>query len=189
MMPGPVAEAPRDAVFPPWRSPLRAGTLESDEHLGKRRKDMGGTIVCGVTDSAGGRGAAELAGALAGRLGLRLVLVNVVDGLPPAAHESLTARQRQAGATRLVAEIAREVGGGPETRVAAGDRAEALAQAAAEEGADLIVVGSRSAGFTARNVRCTLARELEAATPVPVLVAPPSTRKRSTDRLAVAAAR
>jgi nucleotide-binding universal stress UspA family protein len=67
-----------------------------------------------------------------------------------------------------------------------GNRAEALAQAAAEEGADLIVVGSRSAGFGSRTLRCTLARELEAATPVPVLVAPPTTRSRSDYRLSVA---
>jgi nucleotide-binding universal stress UspA family protein len=70
--------------------------------------------------------------------------------------------------------------------VVLGDRAEALAQVAAEEGADLIVIGSRSVGLGSRKLRCTLARELEAATPVPVLVAPPATRKRSDRRLSVA---
>ena len=70
-----------------------------------------------------------------------------------------------------------------------GDRAEALAQVAADEGADVIVVGSRPAGLGSRKLRCSLARELEAATPVPVLVAPPTTRERSGHRLALAAER
>ncbi|HEY7208432.1 MAG TPA: universal stress protein [Gaiellaceae bacterium] len=148
---------------------------------------MGGTIVCGVTDSADGRGAAELGFALGTRLGLRAILVSVVDGVPPGTAESLTARQRLAGAERAVESIARDAGDGVEWLVVVGDRADALAQVAAEEGADLIVLGSRPVGLGGRKLRCTLARELEAATPVPVLVAPPSTRKRSDHRLAAAA--
>jgi nucleotide-binding universal stress UspA family protein len=143
----------------------------------------GGTIVCGVTESADGRDAAELAHALGARLDLRLVLVHVVDGVPPGSGESLTARQRQAGAERALDTIAREIGNGTEKRVLLGERAEGLAQVAAEEGADLIVLGSRSTGLGSRKLRCTLARELEAATPVPVVVAPPTTRKRSDHRL------
>jgi len=79
--------------------------------------------------------------------------------------------------------IARDIGNGTEKRVLLGERAEGLAQVAAEEGADLIVLGSRSTGLGNRKLRCTLARELEAATPVPVVVAPPTTRKRSDHRL------
>lgn len=148
---------------------------------------MGGTIVCGVTESPDGRSAAELAHALGLRLGLRLVLVYVVDGVPRGTHESLTARQRQAGAERTLHAVAREIGNDTEKRVVLGDRAEALARVAAEEGADLIVLGSRPAGLGGRKIRSTLARELEATTPVPVLVAPPSTRKRSDHRLMLAA--
>jgi nucleotide-binding universal stress UspA family protein len=148
---------------------------------------MSGTIVCGVTESPEGRSAAELAHALGLRLGLRTVLVHVVDGVPAGTHESLTARQRQSGAERILNEIAHEIGNGTEKRVVLGARAEALARVAAEEGADLIVLGSRSSGLGSRKLRCTLARELEATTPVPVLVAPPSTRKRSDHRLSVAA--
>ena len=147
----------------------------------------GGTIVCGVSEAPDGRGAAELAGALVTRLGLRLVLVHVVDGVPPGTDESLSARQRQAGAERTLDEIARAVGNGTEQRVMVGNRADALAQVAAEEGADLIVIGSRRAGLGSRKLRCTLARELEAATPVPVVLAPPATRRRSDQRLALAA--
>jgi nucleotide-binding universal stress UspA family protein len=142
--------------------------------------------VCGVGDAVDGRATADLASALGARLGLRLVLVSVVDGLTDVTRESLGGRQLQDGAERVVREIARELGDGAETRVVHGQRAEALAQVAAEEGADVIVVGSRPAGFGSRKLRSTLARELEALTPVPVLVAPPSTRRRSEHRLAVA---
>jgi len=147
---------------------------------------MGGTIVCGVAETQEGRTAAELAGALGARLGLRLVLVHVIDGVPAGTHESLTARQRQTGAEQILNSVAREIGNGTENRVVLGNRAEGLAQVAAEEGADLIVLGSRSAGLGSRKLRCTLARELEAATPVPVLVAPPATRTRGDHRLSVA---
>ena len=149
---------------------------------------MRGTIVCGVADPADGRVAAELASALGERLGLRLVLVSVVDGVSIGTSESLTARQRQSGAERMLKSMAREAGNGVETRVVLGGRAESLAQVAAEEGADLIVLGSRAAGLGSRKLRCTLASELEAATPVPVVVVPPATRKRSNHRLAVPAA-
>jgi nucleotide-binding universal stress UspA family protein len=128
---------------------------------------MGGTIVCDVTDPLAGRSAAEFACALGGRLGLRLVLVSVGND-----------------DERRLATLVRELGHGAEARVAQGDHAEALARVAAEEGADLVVVGARRSGFGGRNLRWELARELEAATPVPVLVAPPATRRRSDRRLA-----
>jgi nucleotide-binding universal stress UspA family protein len=127
---------------------------------------MGGTIVCDVTDPLAGRSAADFAAALAARLGLRVVLVHVGSE-----------------AERRLEAVARGVGRETEMRVAVGDHAEALARVAAEEGADLVVVGARPAGLGGRNLRWTLARELEAATPVPVVVAPPSTRKRSNRRL------
>lgn len=151
---------------------------------------MSGTILCGVTDSDEGGAAAQLARALATRLGLRLVLVHVVDGVPPGTEESLTARQRMSGGERTLETVSRELGTREETerRVVLGERAERLAQIGAEEGADLIVVGSRARGLRGRQLRCSLARELEAVTPVPVLIAPPQTRTRSARRLAVAEA-
>jgi nucleotide-binding universal stress UspA family protein len=111
--------------------------------------------------------------------------VHVVDGVPEGTDESLTARQRRAGAERVLDEIARDIGDGTEHRIMLGNRADALAQVAAEEGADLVVIGSRPAGFGSRKLRSTLARELEAATSIPVVVAPPTTRKRTEQRLAV----
>jgi nucleotide-binding universal stress UspA family protein len=148
----------------------------------------GGTVICGVDETAEGADAPAIGHALAARLGLRLVLVSVIDGIPAGAQESLTTRQRQAGADRTLALLARDLGDGAERRVVVGERAEALAQVAADEGADLIVLGSRPAGLGSRRLRCNLARDLEAITPVPVFVAPPSTRQRSGRRLAAAAA-
>jgi nucleotide-binding universal stress UspA family protein len=147
---------------------------------------MGGTLVCGVSGTPDGRSAAELARALGARLGLRLVLVHVLDGVPPGAQDSLSARQRQTGAEHLLNQMARDVGEGTEKRLMVGNRADALAQVAAEEGADLIVIGSRRAGLGSGKLRCALAHDLEAATSIPVVVAPPTTRKRSDHRLAVA---
>ncbi len=126
---------------------------------------MGGTIIVGVPGRARAGDAAELATALAARLGLRLVLVHVSgDG------------------ERDVPAVSEEV------RVIRGRPAQALAEVADEEGADLIVLGSRAAGLGRRLLRSGLAIELEAATHVPVLVAPPSTRARSRHRLALAPA-
>jgi nucleotide-binding universal stress UspA family protein len=128
-------------------------------------------VVCGVTETLAGRGAADLAHALGARLGLRVVLVRVVE-------------EGTANARQILDEIALEVGEGTETRVMLGNPADALAEVAADEGADLIVIGSRPSGIGSRRMRCALARELEAATPIPVVMAPPATRKRSNHRLA-----
>jgi nucleotide-binding universal stress UspA family protein len=151
---------------------------------------MGGTILCGVTDSAEGRAAAQLAGALSMRLGLRLVLAHVFDGVTAEALQGVSGQQILSGTQRAMAEIASDAnaGSGTESRLAVGERAERLAQIGAEEGADLIVIGSRPRGFRGRHLRSTLARELEAVTPVPVLIAPPQTRRRSERRLAPAEA-
>jgi nucleotide-binding universal stress UspA family protein len=140
---------------------------------------MNGTIVCGVADAPEGRAAAQLADALAARLGLRLVLVHVAGSAPEAE------RGRETVDSVL---DALDRSDSVEVRVVAGNRVDALARVAAEEGADLIVVGSRPRGARARQLRCSLARELEAAQAVPVLIAPPATRRRSTRRLALAEA-
>jgi nucleotide-binding universal stress UspA family protein len=145
---------------------------------------MRGTIVCGVTDSDEGRGALAVAAELSGRLGLRLVLAHVVDGIAPLTvsgdgSESVTMRADREEAARFVARMAAEhgVAGSAEQRSAVGDPAALLGQIAAEEAADLIVVGSRARGRLRRGLESRLARQLETATPVPVLIAPPRTRR------------
>jgi nucleotide-binding universal stress UspA family protein len=138
---------------------------------------MHGTLVCGVTDTPEARAAAELAAALAARLGLRLVLVHVVDP-----------RLEGGDTDAALIGVAGDLGHEAELRVVRGHRVDELARLAADEGADAIVVGGRPRGARGRQVRCTLARQLEAVQPVPVLIAPPATRARSGRRLALAGA-
>jgi len=168
--------SPENGVLRPSRSRTPAAML----------REMRGTIVCGVIDGAEGHAAAQIASALAARLRLRLVLVHVVPtvgSLPAAPREERREQdllERALGATGLDGDY--EV----ETRVVAGSRVDALAEVAADEGADLIVLGSRPRGARGRQLRCALAVELEAAQAVPVLIAPPASRRRSKRRLALA---
>ena len=143
---------------------------------------MRGTILCGVNDSEAGRGALELAVELGDRLGLRLVIALVADGIAPIGgggngDESVTTRANREGAARLVARLTAEHGvtGSAEQRSAVGDPAVLLAQIAAEEAADVIVIGSRTRGRLRRGLESKLARRLETETPIPVLIAPPGT--------------
>jgi nucleotide-binding universal stress UspA family protein len=57
------------------------------------------------------------------------------------------------------------------------DAATLIGQIAAEEAADLIVVGARKRRWSPRGLRSRLAEQLGSETPVPVLIAPP--RRRS----------
>jgi nucleotide-binding universal stress UspA family protein len=136
---------------------------------------MNGTIICTVDDSDGVEAAIEVSRRLAGRFDARILLVAVVDGFAAGTEvgESLWARQVCAGAKRRLERIAAEHDlSREELRVAAGDPAEAVAVIAAEEAADLIVVGARR-GLLGRTLRSSLARELAATASCPVVVAPP----------------
>ena len=148
---------------------------------------MHGTLICGVTDSDDGRGALELALELSERLALRLVLVHVADGIGGAngngedGYESVSMRNDRVGATRLLARLAAEyrIGDTAEQREAVGDPAAMLGRIAAEEAGDLILLGSRARGRFRRGlVESKLAEELETATTVPVVIAPPRDRRR-----------
>ena len=135
---------------------------------------MRGTIVCGVTPALEARAAAQLGGALAARLDLRLVLVHAVE-----AHDSDD--RDEDWLDRLARSLA-----AAEVRTVHGNRLDALVRVALDEGADMIVLGARAHGPLGRRMRCSLARQLEAAQSAPVLIAPPSTRARSARRLGLA---
>ena len=145
---------------------------------------MQGTVVCGVTDTDEGRQALATAVELTERLGLRLVLAHVAEGIGPLngdgdGGESVTMKGGREGAARLLARLAAEyaVTDRAERRVAVGDAPSLLGQIAAEEAADLIVVGARTRGRLRRGLESRLADELETETPVPVLIAPPRLRQ------------
>jgi nucleotide-binding universal stress UspA family protein len=119
--------------------------------------------------------------AVSERLGLRLVLAHVVEGVASLGDgdESVTMRGDREAAERELAELAEDhqVDESAERRVVVGDPPTLLAGIAGEEAADLIVVGARTRGWGRRGLESRLAEELEAETPVPVLIAPPRLRR------------
>jgi nucleotide-binding universal stress UspA family protein len=144
-----------------------------------------GTIVCGVTDGDEGHAALELGVELSRRLGLRLVLAHVAEGLAPLGgdgddNESVTMKGDRRGGEVFLARLAREHGVGEtaECRVAVGEPALLVGQIAAEEAADVIVVGSRARRWPGRGIESRLAEQLESETPVPILIAPPGNGRR-----------
>jgi nucleotide-binding universal stress UspA family protein len=136
--------------------------------------------MCAVTGSAESDDALALGADLSERLGLRLVLAHALDELDEVDDgdygASLMEATRQGA--ELLAQLAHEhgVADRAEKRVAVGEPAALLGQIAAEEAADVIVVGARARGWRKR-LESNLADQLETETPVPVLIAPP--RRRS----------
>lgn len=150
-----------------------------------REMHVQGTIVCGVSDTDHGRRALELALELSERLALRLVLVHVANGIGVPSgdggedYQSVSMRSDRLGAGRLLARLAAEYGiaDTAERREGVGDPAGLIGQIAAEEAADVIVIGSRARGRFRRGLESRLADELETATTIPVVIAPPRRRK------------
>lgn len=145
---------------------------------------MRGTIVCGVTDTDGGRQALATAIEVGERLGLRLVIAHIAEGIRALnghvdGEESVTMKGDREGAARLLARLAAEfdVTERAECRVAVGDAGSLLGQIAGAEAADLIIVGARARGRLRRGLKSGLAEELETETPVPVLIAAPRSRQ------------
>ena len=146
---------------------------------------MRGTLLCAVTKGEESADALALSAELSERLGLRLVLAHVVNGIGDLGNgdgvESVSMQADRQGAERRLARLAYEhgVADRAERRVAVGEPAALLGQIAAEEATDLIIVGSRARGRLRRGLESSLARQLETATRVPVLIAPPRTRPLS----------
>jgi nucleotide-binding universal stress UspA family protein len=145
---------------------------------------MQGTLVCAVTDDEEGD-ALALGAELSDRLGLRLVLAHAVDGIETGGGEGTESVSMQAdrqGAERRLARLAAEhgVADRADRRVAVGEPAALIGRIAAEEAADVIVVGARARGWR-RRLESRLADELQTETPVPVLIAPPRRRRIRTE--------
>jgi len=114
---------------------------------------------------------------------LRLVLAYASDG--PAAGNGadegaalVSMSAAREGAARLLAQLAAEhgVADRAERRFGTGDAAAVIAQIAAEEAADLIVVGAGTRSRLRRGLDSRLADQLGSETAVPVLIAPPGGR-------------
>jgi nucleotide-binding universal stress UspA family protein len=132
-----------------------------------------GTIICAVDETDGVDAAIEVARELAERFDARILVVSVADGHGFGLGESASERQARTGARRRLDRLVAEHELPDEGhRVAVGDAVEAVALVAAEEAADVIVVGARR-GLLGRTLRSSLAAELAATAPCPVVVAPP----------------
>ncbi len=144
-------------------------------------------IVCGVDDSDGARDAASVAAQLGADLDLPLALVHVAP--PPAAPalappafvypgEGDDEAAIEAGET-LLDQIASglDMREGVTRHVAVGDASERLRAIAEDEGAQLIVVGSRGRGPLASAVLGSVSSALARDAPCLVVVVPPGSAK------------
>jgi nucleotide-binding universal stress UspA family protein len=131
-----------------------------------------GTIVCAVNETTGAAEALGAASRLSERLGMRLVTVHVVEDVPVSAAAR---REARAGGMRLVDRVLAEQRlAVADRRVAMGDPAAQIGRIAGEEGAALVVVGSKPGDRRPRpQLRSRLATELPALTDAPVVVVPP----------------
>jgi nucleotide-binding universal stress UspA family protein len=136
---------------------------------------MTGTLLCAVTEGDESVDALALGVELSRRLGLRLVLAHAVDGVGAGGDggESVTMTSNRRGAERRLAQLAAEHGVAEraDRRIGVGEAAAQLGRIAAEEAADVIVVGAPPRGWRGR-LDGRLAEELETETPVPVVIAP-----------------
>jgi nucleotide-binding universal stress UspA family protein len=147
---------------------------------------MSGTIVCGVDGSADSQLALEVAAQLANRLMTRLVLAHVAEvaHVPYAAAApfgGMAGRitvaeeievQEEAG-KRLLDQVAREADlTDVERKLEFGSPAEALADLADKEEAELIVVGSRGRGAFKAAFLGSVSNSLVGIARCPVLIVP-----------------
>lgn len=133
------------------------------------------TLACVVSDVETGRAALEVSAEVCSRLGLRLVLVSVLEG----GSDPVAAAADERGAQSLLARIVAEWGltGEVEFRAAGGKSAARLGWIVAEEAADLIVVGSTRRGWLRRGLGCGLAESLARETKVPIMITLPHRRR------------
>ena len=118
-------------------------------------------IVCGVDTSDAAVAVVALARRLADRLGQDLIVGHVADGPGDEAERLATIRER-AGAEDAEVRL-----------LPPGPAADALIAAAADEGASLLVVGSRGQSALRSGVLGSVTRELAARSPIPLVVVPP----------------
>jgi nucleotide-binding universal stress UspA family protein len=154
----------------------------------KIRREMSGAILCGVDGSVESQDALKVAQQYARRLGTRLVLAHVVEDTPVdyaaldpmagghgAGSLVLAATEQRAEAGEvLLKRMAIDAGvEHAERRVAFGYPAERLADLADDEGAELIVVGSRGRGAFKAAFLGSVSKTLIGVARSPILIVPP----------------
>jgi nucleotide-binding universal stress UspA family protein len=147
---------------------------------------MESSVVCGVDGSKDSAVALAFAARIAERLGARLVLAHVVDPVGPARAATgigagevplgilvTTPDDQLRAGEGLLTDMARAAGiEHAEQRVVAGLAPERLAALAEEEGAELIVVGSRGRGAFKAAFLGSVSTSLIGISRVPVVVVP-----------------
>ena len=131
---------------------------------------MPGTIVCGVDSSDAAEAVAETARWLANGLKSHLVLVHATEEPAAKADEVLTSVR-----VRL------SLGGRDDVRLAEGAPAARLMDCVDEEGAELLVVGSRGRGSIRSAVLGSVSRTLATSSSCPVVIVPAGSRDRVGD--------
>jgi nucleotide-binding universal stress UspA family protein len=140
---------------------------------------MAESIVCGVDGSPDSQAALRVAAQLSGQLGSRLVVAHVaqaahVAGPVLARLSAAPAEPDLDAAEEMLDELVLEQGlTGADRRVVLGFPAESLADLADEEGADLIVVGSRGRGAFKAAFLGSVSNDLIGIARCPVVVVPP----------------
>lgn len=151
---------------------------------------MDRSIVCGVDGSPDSQAALAVATDLATRLQVRLIMANVVEPSPApyvgaaslgraVARPLLPAGQQEEAANELLIELGATMGlEEADRRVVVGYAAERLADLADEEGAEMIVVGSRGRGAFKAAFLGSVSTSLIGVARCPVLVVPPCAADR-----------
>jgi nucleotide-binding universal stress UspA family protein len=153
-------------------------------------KPMNRCIVCGVDGSSDSQAALGVAVDLAARLRLRLIMANVVEPSHapyagaslggPMSQPRLPTDQEEEIAKELLTKLSATMGlERADRRVVIGYAAERLADLADEEGAEMIVVGSRGRGAFRAAFLGSVSTSLIGVARCPVLVVPPAAADRS----------
>ena len=153
---------------------------------------MDRSIVCGVDGSPDSQAALAVAIDLATRLQTRLIMANVVEpshasyvsaaSLGRAVPRPLfpTTDQQEQAANELLVQLGTTMGlEEADRRVVVGYPAERLADLADEEGAEMIVVGSRGRGAFKAAFLGSVSTSLIGVARCPILVVPPGAADRS----------
>lgn len=136
-------------------------------------------VLCAVDHSPASQAAAEVGAALAGGLGVRLLLAHVIEPpallapVPPLPLEPMPDDARADRADLDLRDLADAIGlPDAERLVLQGDPAARLVEAAGSTGAALLVVGSRGRGAWRAAVLGSVSSEVARAAPCPVVVVP-----------------
>src|SRR4051794_6805366 len=135
-----------------------------------RRSEVSGSIICGVDDSQSAKGAARVARALAGELGLELVFVRVLEQYAPEAEVNAITERLE----RLSAD-ANDVDSGANWAVEVGHPADRLAAVAKRREAAMIVVGSTG---PRSSLLGSISADVSRRAPCPVVVVPPGSEAK-----------